>query len=80
MVLLPGATRDAGLAKARAMVEAIAARPFALEDGRKVAITISAGVAAARPGDDATSLVLRADEALYRAKHGGRNRAEPESG
>ena len=79
MVLLPGATLEAGLAKARAMVEAIAARPFALEDGRRVAFTISVGVAAARPGDDAASLVLRADEALYRAKHGGRNRAEPET-
>lgn len=36
--------------------------------------TLSAGVAAYRPGEDIESLLRRADRALYAAKHGGRNR------
>lgn len=39
-------------------------------------ITLSAGVAAAEPGDMLETLIARADDALYRAKLGGRNRVE----
>lgn len=39
-------------------------------------ITISLGVAAARPGDTAANLLARVDQALYRAKNTGRNRVE----
>ena len=38
------------------------------------ALTASAGVATAMPGDTVASLVQRADEALYTAKHSGRDR------
>jgi diguanylate cyclase len=37
-------------------------------------ITISAGVAAYRPGEDLTGLIARADAALYTSKAQGRNR------
>lgn len=37
-------------------------------------ITVSFGIAAARPGDSAEMLLARADAALYRAKEDGRNR------
>jgi PleD family two-component response regulator len=37
-------------------------------------LTISGGVAAALDGDNAQSLLSRADAALYSAKSGGRNR------
>lgn len=37
-------------------------------------ITVSFGIAAARSGDTADTLLARADAALYRAKEGGRNR------
>ena len=40
-------------------------------------VTVSIGVAQVRPGDDANTLLARADEALYRAKNAGRNRVEP---
>ena len=36
-------------------------------------LTASAGVATVRAGDSAAGLVQRADEALYAAKHGGRD-------
>lgn len=39
-----------------------------------VPVTVSFGVAQARPGDDVESLFARADHALYAAKQAGRNR------
>ncbi|KAA0676888.1 diguanylate cyclase [Roseomonas genomospecies 6] len=43
--------------------------------GAALTITVSIGVSALRPGEGAVSALLaRADEALYRAKNGGRNR------
>jgi diguanylate cyclase (GGDEF)-like protein len=40
---------------------------------RKIPVTISLGVSSLRPGDSPKELIRRADEALYRAKNGGRN-------
>ena len=41
-----------------------------------LACTFSCGIAQLGADEDATVLARRADEALYRAKHGGRNRVE----
>lgn len=38
------------------------------------AVTLSAGFARRRPGETASSLLDRADAALYASKHAGRNR------
>ncbi|WP_338401865.1 diguanylate cyclase [Vreelandella salicampi] len=45
-------------------------------DGLSKPLTVSIGVAAWQPDDSCKSMVARADEAMYRAKHGGRNRVE----
>ena len=39
-------------------------------------LTVSIGIAAFRPGDTPETLIDRADQALYRAKQGGRDRLE----
>ncbi|AOY00422.1 hypothetical protein BJP62_08210 [Jeongeupia sp. USM3] len=43
-------------------------------DGQTIGFTVSIGYASAVAGDDIESLLKRADEALYAAKQGGRNR------
>jgi diguanylate cyclase (GGDEF)-like protein len=69
--------KNAELAEAVKVAEnlraSIAARQHG-EDGNTVAVTVSIGVATYRAGESQESLVGRADDALYRAKHGGRNR------
>jgi predicted signal transduction protein with EAL and GGDEF domain len=45
-------------------------------DGRRVAATVSIGVASGSPATAIDLLITRADEALYRAKRNGRNRVE----
>jgi diguanylate cyclase (GGDEF)-like protein len=73
LLVLPG---TANAAAAREAVErirvAIARAPWG-EVSPGLAITVSAGAAVADVGEDASVLVARADRALYRAKHGGRN-------
>jgi two-component system cell cycle response regulator len=58
----------------------VASDPFALDQGRqRVELTTSVGVAALKSDDTVTSVIKRADQALYRAKRGGRNRVVPDS-
>lgn len=72
VALLPGATQADALAVAQALVAAVAARRSATYGQ----VTVSIGVAAAPPGEPVPWALLRqADEALYRAKAQGRNRA-----
>ena len=54
---------------------AVAERPFDTSAGR-VAITASLGAACLRRGESGAGLLARADDALYAAKAGGRNRVE----
>jgi two-component system cell cycle response regulator len=59
----------------------IAAEPFPIQEGaRKLEVTISIGLSAiGTPGDNAASILKRADTALYRAKRDGRNRVVPDA-
>jgi two-component system cell cycle response regulator len=58
----------------------MAAEPFAIHRGSgSVDITISVGIAGLAASDNPASLLKRADQALYRAKHAGRNRVVPDA-
>ena len=76
VVVMPGADLDlAEEINARLSREIAAARPaIELVDGG-LRVTVSVGVAAVRSADDTPDgLLKRADDALYEAKRGGRNR------
>ena len=55
----------------------VLADPF-IENSTKLHVTVSLGVAEAHDGDDAQTLIRRADMALYEAKTAGRNRVRTE--
>ncbi|PWV78250.1 diguanylate cyclase domain-containing protein [Halomonas sp. A11-A] len=66
-----------GLESGLGLAERLRAHVAALSvPGLSRRITISIGVATWQPGDTRKSLLARADAAMYRAKHGGRNRVE----
>lgn len=74
-VILPGAPLAVGRSVAERIRQAAAEMRVEVP-GRQIAITLSAGVAACGPRDTPISLYKRADEALYAAKEGGRDRVE----
>lgn len=72
VLLMPDTVPIAGaklLEKLRASIEAC---PFHFK-GEPVTITISMGLTAFKPGEHSDLVLKRADQALYRAKHAGRN-------
>lgn len=76
VVVMPETNLTGAVVVAERLRAAVIAEPFAIPTtGQRVAVTISIGVAAAADGDGAVdSLLKRADDALYKAKHRGRNR------
>ncbi len=74
LAVLTGAPSAYALIVADRLREAIAAEPVRTGDV-VLPITISIGVAVGGPGVPAEQLIGSADEALYRAKRDGRNRA-----
>ena len=75
-LLLPQFDRAAALALAESCLRRI--RAMRVPDRRSqnvvLSVTISAGVTSVLPGDDAASVLARADGALYAAKKAGRDR------
>lgn len=72
VMLLIGTRLPEATQKAEALREAVESLRFHFR-GTPVRVTISCGVTELRDGDDANQVFDRADAALYRAKHGGRN-------
>lgn len=75
-ILLPHCRQDVAVALAESCRERVKA--MKVRDRRTqsvvLSVTISAGVTALQPGDDAQSFIARADGALYAAKQAGRDR------
>ena len=76
LVLLPNTELGVAVSIAERVRTRIHTTSLALENGQHIQLSASFGVANAEPTDNETldSLLQRADQALYRAKAGGRNR------
>ena len=74
-ILFPRTAKSEALGIVERVRSMIASSPM-MAEGQPIGVTLSAGVAAWRPGRDIADMIRRADEALYRAKRGGRNRVE----
>ena len=75
VMLLPGASLDEASVLAERLRAIVAATPVVFTNAEACPLTISIGVAARVPGDtDVRDLLRRADDAMYDAKRGGRNR------
>jgi diguanylate cyclase (GGDEF)-like protein len=70
LVLMPETGAEGARLVAQRMQEALAQRDF----GVSSPVTLSVGIAAYRPGEGVSAWISRADEMLYQAKNGGRNR------
>jgi len=73
-VILPGADLERARIAAERIRLAFAHRVFTPQPGVQIHKTVSLGVARANPNDSASGLIERADDALYAAKHSGKDR------
>ena len=75
LIVMPETSLDAAVHVANRLRRSVADEPFLIHTiGEHRPITISAGIAIARPGDTVDTLLQRADDALYQAKNTGRNK------
>lgn len=75
VMLLPGTTATEAAVLAERLRATVAAMPMSFVAHGDWPLTISVGVASRTPGDtDVRDLLRRADDAMYAAKRGGRNR------
>ena len=75
IVLLGEAADDEIASAAERFRAAVEAEPLTLESGEKLTLTVSLGGIAFQDGMTAADLMQAADDALYAAKHAGRNQA-----
>jgi diguanylate cyclase (GGDEF)-like protein len=73
-LVLSGTDLAGGTQLAERIRQTFEAKPVVLDDGTALSITASFGVASMPPAGSAEDLLAAADEALYAAKQGGRNR------
>ena len=73
VIVLPGMSPELSAEVCERLRERVATYPWAGLCGAGAALTLSIGLSGAPP-HDLSALMLSADQALYQAKHGGRNR------
>lgn len=73
ILVLPGCSLILGQRVAERVRQAIARRPVVFE-GKTISVTTSLGLAELQPKEKPAQVIERADQALYSAKHSGRNR------
>lgn len=74
VVLMPETDQQSALNAASRLREIVENTTFNIDETKKLKLTISIGIASLHPeGDTPDALLKRADEALYSAKHSGRN-------
>ncbi|WP_412478407.1 diguanylate cyclase [Azonexus sp. IMCC34839] len=74
VILLPETDLGSAILVIERLLDNIRACEVISDAGELVKFTVSAGIAISNPDDDTDALIRRADEALYEAKKGGRNR------
>lgn len=74
-IILPKCDAEGARVVAERLRADVERKPFQLED-EGVWVTVSIGCSQYRLGEDVSTFVERADQALYRAKHNGRNRVD----
>ncbi len=76
VIFLGNTNSDEGLKVAERLRETIGEVVVYADDGQEVRFTISVGLSSSDISENIDMLIKTADEALYRAKNGGRNRVE----
>ncbi len=80
-ILLPGISLRKALKRAQSFCKFLSGKQFMIEPttpNDRIGFTVSIGVSELRKGDTADAFIGRADKALYKAKHSGKNRAVSE--
>jgi len=75
-VILPESGSREACEAAERIRRAVASAPFSLPEGRSTTVTLSIGVTTVTESMEQNAVIKRADDAMYLAKRGGRNRVE----
>ena len=75
LIILPNTKLSGAMKLAERIRENIQNHQFVFQE-HKITITVSIGITSVSKNDSIFSIIERADEALYEAKHKGRNRVE----
>jgi len=81
VVVMPDTDTEFAFSVAERLRQSVEATPFPISrPPNAIKVTVSIGIATLDTADDTASTILkRADQALYRAKRDGRNRVVPDA-